>query len=292
MKQLALFTLLLLQIFVAKAQNIFPTSGYAGIGTTSPTAPLEVTVGSIWTTAFWRKSIKLNDGNSIQFTGGTKKFGIGGTSPNGLYFFATDAEDASQPAEYKMVIREDGRVGIGTITPQAMLDVDGTFRLGVNGGYGGEAYCLVLTRSGNAQLAGSNAGGLLLGGDPTGVDMAILPNGNVGIGTVSPQSKLAVNGEVFAKKVKVTLTGWPDYVFHKSYQLPSLQEIENYIIQHNHLPGIPDAKEIATKGLDIGEMNKQLLKKIEELTLYMIEMNKQNQVLANEVKALKEKIKD
>lgn len=290
MKQFFLFTILLIQVFIAGAQNTFPTSGYAGIGTSSPTAPLEITVGSIWTTSFWRKSIKLADGNAIQFTGGTKKFGIGGTSPDGLYFFATNGEDASEPSEYKMVIKSDGKVGIGTITPQSNLDVNGTFRLGVNGGYGGQAYCLELTRSANAQLAGSSAEGLLLGGDASGIDMTILPNGNVGIGTASPQSKLAVNGEIFAKKVKVTLTGWPDYVFQKSYQLPSLQEIENYISRHKHLPGIPDAKEIETNGLDIGEMNKLLLKKVEELTLHMIEMNKQNQALANEVKKLKEKM--
>lgn len=294
MKQLSLFAILLLQVFIARSQNTFPTSGYAGIGTTTPTAPLEITIGSVWTTSGWRKSIRLGEGNAIQFTGGTKKFGIGGTSPNGLYFWTTNGEDATQSAEYRMVLRDDGNVGIGTITPQAQLDVQGTFRLGVGGGTGGLAYCIGFNRISNAQLFGTTPEGLALGGDATGIDMAILPNGNVGIGTAYPQSKLSVNGNIVARKIKVTASSadWPDYVFHKEYQLPSLQEIENYIKTYSHLPGIPDAKEIETNGLDVGEMNKQLLKKIEELTLHMIEMNKQNQVLATEVKKLKEKMKD
>ncbi|WP_143304731.1 SlyX family protein [Chitinophaga vietnamensis] len=106
--------------------------------------------------------------------------------------------------------------------------------------------------------------------------MTISDNGNVGIGTVDPKSyKLAVEGTIGARRVKVTQSAWADFVFHKDYSLPSLQAIENYISKNGHLPDIPSEKEIKEEGLDVGEMNKLLLQKIEELTLHMIRQQKE-----------------
>jgi len=107
--------------------------------------------------------------------------------------------------------------------------------------------------------------------------MAILGNGNVGIGTACPQAKLAVNGDIFSTKVKVTLTGWCDYVFNPTYRLRPLSEVEQYIQQHHHLPEVPSAAEVEKNGLDLGDNQATLLKKIEELTLYLIEQNKNQQ---------------
>jgi hypothetical protein len=102
--------------------------------------------------------------------------------------------------------------------------------------------------------------------------------GNVGIGTAVALAgvKLAVNGTIQATKLKVKdAANWPDYVFDKNYRLPSLLEVEQYVGEHKHLPGIPSAAEVAEQGQDLGDMNKKLLKKIEELTLYLIDQQKQ-----------------
>ena len=116
-------------------------------------------------------------------------------------------------------------------------------------------------------------------------------NGNVGIGTNSPQEALSVNGNIRAKEIKVEASHWPDYVFDETYKMMELKDLEKYIKENNHLPGIPKAKEVETDGLKLGEMNKRLLKKIEELTLYIIEKDQQFNLLNNEVKDLKGEVK-
>lgn len=123
-------------------------------------------------------------------------------------------------------------------------------------------------------------------------NMTILGNGNIGIGTVNPKSKLAVNGEIFAKRVKVTLAqaDWPDYVFAPGYALPSLADVENYVKNNRHLPGVPSAGEVARDGLDLGETDKRLLQKIEEMTLYLIEMNTLNKKLEKRVSELERQV--
>jgi len=106
--------------------------------------------------------------------------------------------------------------------------------------------------------------------------MTILPNGNTGIGTSNPQDKLSVKGKIRAEEVKVTTSAvdWPDYVFKPGYAMLSLQEIEKYIHENGHLPDVPTAGKVEKDGLSLGEMNKILLKKIEEMTLHLIEKDK------------------
>jgi hypothetical protein len=104
--------------------------------------------------------------------------------------------------------------------------------------------------------------------------MTLLPNGNVGIGTTNPTYKLAVNGNVRSKEVIVE-SDWADYVFDKNYTLLSLTETEQYIQQHQHLPGIPSATDIKNNGLMVGEVQAKMMAKIEELTLHIIRQQKQ-----------------
>lgn len=107
--------------------------------------------------------------------------------------------------------------------------------------------------------------------------MMVKADGSVGIGTTTTHGhKLAVNGSGLFTKVKVKAYGsWPDYVFQEGYALPSLSEVEQHIKTHQHLPGIPSRQEVKEQGIDLGEMDRKLLQKIEELMLYTIAQQKQ-----------------
>ncbi len=116
-------------------------------------------------------------------------------------------------------------------------------------------------------------------------------NGAVSIATTNLPSgyKLAVGGKIIAEelKVKVQSAGWPDYVFHTSYKLMPLSQVENFIKTKGHLPEVPSATEVTEKGIAVGTNQALLLKKIEELTLYIIEQNKKIEQLTGEVDQLK-----
>lgn len=113
------------------------------------------------------------------------------------------------------------------------------------------------------------------------------PNSFVSIGANSFTDgaeiyRLSVNGAMRAHRVKVYTT-WADYVFEEGYKLPTLEEVETHIKEKGHLQDIPSAKEVEANGIELGEMNKLLLQKIEELTLYTIELNKQVQELKSQI---------
>ncbi len=114
-------------------------------------------------------------------------------------------------------------------------------------------------------------------------------SGNVGIGATDPGTwKLAVNGNIRAKEIKVE-TGWADYVFDDTYDLPTIAEVEQFILKHGHLMNIPSANTVADQGIELGEMNKLLLEKIEELTLYIIQQDKNQKRLEQRIKLLENK---
>ena len=204
----------------------------------------------------------------------------------------------------KMAINVNGNVGIGTSTPSniqgwdRVLDVagvdnskilatsrNGLSKVGVfshNDWYGGGGF--VGTESNHPLHLITNYN----------VKMSILANGNVGVGTLVPDSKLTVAGNIHAQEVKVTARAGevPDYVFANDYKLKSLEEVERYIKQNSHLPEIPSAKEIEKNGLMLAEMNLSLLKKMEEMTLYMIEMKKENLEMTAKQKQLENTVQE
>ncbi|MGN7723999.1 hypothetical protein [Chitinophaga sp. 22620] len=116
--------------------------------------------------------------------------------------------------------------------------------------------------------------------------------GNIGIGhtALAPSYKLSVEGTIGARKVKVTQAAWSDFVFHDDYKLPSLMEVENFVKKNKHLPGIPTEAEVVKDGVDVGEMDKLLLQKIEELTLYIIDLKKESTRQQEKIENLEKKL--
>jgi hypothetical protein len=121
--------------------------------------------------------------------------------------------------------------------------------------------------------------------------LRITSTGNVGIGTTTPDQLLAVAGTIHSKEVKVDLAGWPDYVFKPKYKLPSLANVKAYIDQNHHLPDMPSESEVAKDGINLGELVKLQTKKIEELTLYLLEKDQQVKAQEQRLKKLEETIK-
>lgn len=122
--------------------------------------------------------------------------------------------------------------------------------------------------------------------------LTISPTGAVRIGRplVSPSPhldyKLSVQGKLVAQSVFVTISNWPDYVFAPSFRPLPLPELEAYLLTNHHLPAVAPAQEVEANGLDLGTMQAQMLRQLEELTLHVIELNKQNQRLAAELEKL------
>jgi hypothetical protein len=207
-----------------------------------------------------------------------------------------------------LVIDGNGNVGIGTSTPSSPLQIQtpgasGSVQLGpwVAGSTAGSIYLNNdFTTPNNYNFLSAISSPLYIN-RPSGQDilfregnapasqMVILSGGNVAIGTNDPKGyKLAVAGNAIAEQMTVKLqVNWPDYIFKKDYTLMPLADLKNYIDQNHHLPEIPSAAEVKKDGLNLGEMNGLLVKKVEELTLYLLEKEKE----INDLKADK-KVKD
>lgn len=109
----------------------------------------------------------------------------------------------------------------------------------------------------------------------------------IGSGTPATGYQLSVNGKVICTEARVQSTAaWPDYVFNDNYTLQSLELVEKFILANKHLPGIPSAAQVEKEGFDLGDMNRRLLEQIEQLTLHLIELKKENQQLNYRIAAL------
>lgn len=186
-------------------------------------------------------------------------------------------------------VRGDGNVGIGLTSPIARMHIlSANTGLFVQTNHTTDYAYGILSRV-NRDLAKG------FGIQNNGIENVtmygngnVFMKGNVGIGTAIPtDSKLAVDGIIKSKEVLVTMNGWPDFVFYDNYNLLPLAELEGFLKDKKHLPGIPSEREVIDNGLMLGDMQSKLLMKIEELTLYLIEQNKKILRLEKELSELR-----
>lgn len=226
----------------------------------------------------------------------------------GLAFYTNPAggHEGTVDLIERMRITPEGNIGIGTATPQYTLHIEGEtysrswFRVANNSGlffqsWGGGFNMTDATwirTYGNKNFY-HNTGimrtdGILHVG-PDGNRFTVNANGNVGIGTTTPDQKLTVKGKIHAEEIIVDLkVPLADYVFKPDYKLMPLTELEQFVKTNSHLPEIPAADEVVESGLGIGEMQNKLLQKIEELTLYVIDLKKESQMQESRIGQLEE----
>lgn len=221
------------------------------------------------------------------------------------------------------IFPDDGNAGVGTTTPTQELEVNGITKTNqlivgdtntipsfanawFEGGFSSQLFLNTTSSpvdervwamsaingdfkifAENDNLSALQEAFVINRGTGINIENVLFPNGNVGIGTSSfvdgnDTYRFSVNGKIRAHGVKV-YTDWADYVFKDDYDLKPLNEVEDFIKQHGHLPNVPSEAEVLENGIELGAMNAKLLEKIEELTLYTIELNKKIEELETKI---------
>jgi hypothetical protein len=194
-----------------------------------------------------------------------------------------------------MVWDANDRLGVGQVLPLSKLHVTGGSEVDLtqHGAFMmGEVSSANMVMDENEIQARSNSLGADLFVQHNGGNLLLCGNeqGAVGIGVQSGAnlpagSLLAVDGKITCEEVLVKMSeNWPDYVFADDYHLKPLCEVKSFIKTHKHLPGIPKAIDVETKGLEVGYVQKQMMEKIEELTLYIIQLQEEIDALKSEFK--------
>lgn len=281
----AVLVLLLMTSFV-NAQN-------TGINTTTPEFDLDVngTTQSLYLQPGFKNTSYefFRIGNPNDYWGGIMRNISSPTYGNGDDFvlFSYDNRDMMFRSGTGNIVFHptgSGNVGIGTKTPGARLDVNGGIRWGTAGAGLGTG------QGANMEMRGTGTPYIDFSNDATiDYDARII---------LAANDRLTVDGAEFvvlntisAKRVKVTTTGYPDYVFYDDYKLKSLPEVEQFIEENGHLPGVPSEKEIVENGLDLNDQSIWQQEKIEEIFLHLFELKKENEALKQQIEELKSQTK-
>ena len=284
-------------------------NGNVGIGKTNPGQILDISKsisGGLGPTfRLTNPNTTVNTESDIEFytdhsTGKIQFIRTGYSNSPADIAFSTYRDDTHGVTE-ALRIQSTGFVGIGTTSPVDKLTItDGVtpyptvtgemlqIKRNTSNGLASAVTSICIGNNSNAfRMAYGGTSDRLGFVDGGAIErLSILNGGKIGIGTINPQSLLAVKGTITAQEIVVTTTGWSDFVFKKNYNLKPLNEVENYIKTNKHLEGIPTEKDVKAKGVAMGDMQAKLLQKIEELTLYTVELNKKTVELNEKVNQL------
>jgi len=249
--------------------------------------------------------------SSFAFAQSWNTTGNSGTNPSNNFIGTTD----NQPLVLKsnniegVRIRSNGNVGVGTANPDAKLHVaqdninNQNLVLGKFTSFGSTGGSAIVSLTYNSTTANLEVNSSYTGtgfrygtysdfnieneiSSPDFGAINFITNKKVQL-AIKPNGNASLQGKLEAKELKVTLTPTADFVFDENYDLPELEEVEKHIKEKKHLPEIASAKIMEKEGVNVGEFQIKLLQKIEELTLYSIEQNKQIKQLQNENEVLK-----
>ncbi len=265
------------------------SNGNVGIGTIAPTEALNVVGNGLFNGT--NPTIALHNGGVqkgfIQLSG--DDFRVGTFSDNDLGSFVVRTNGGDH-----LFVNPSGNVGIGTSNPLGKLDVAGNLRIvhsgeaiGIDGNnnfmqwYQNGVAKSYMQQLGNNLListsSGNSTGDIHIGAQQIYLGAAEVAI-NVGAEGPALGYSLSVGGEIICEELRVELQNngpWPDYVFAHDYALRPLDELKSFITTHKHLPNIPAAIQVENEGFDVGDMNRRLLEKVEELTLYIIQQQEQ-----------------
>lgn len=259
--------------------NIFNNNtGNVGIGTNAPTTKLTILTG--YNTNGWTHIAESAGLDPIIFgegVGGVSA-AIGTSSNHALRFTTNGVGKLSIYPAGEVVVGSNATGAFGKFTVETLNNSYGISHLGEGGN-------ILATRMGgtSAGIGTFSPTNMRIFSNGLSAMFINAANGNVGIGIDFPTNKLEVNGTIRSKELVVETANWPDYVFDDGYQLPSLNDVEQFIRQNKHLPNFPSAKSLEDKGLPVGDTQKKMMEKIEELTLYIIQQQKEIDLLKKQL---------
>lgn len=255
-------------------------SGNIGLGTATPTEKLHL-IGNMlvnYINPIIQFQQSATDKGFIQLNGNDLRIGTNSSNINGKFVVKTAAGD-------QFFVDNAGYIGIGV--PGANAEARVHVGTGLGAGLTSNGYLMLGNTSGINVVFDNNEIQARSNNTASGLTLQ-RSGGTVRIGATPVPSgyKFAIDGKVICEELKVKLvsSGWPDYVFADNYKLSSLTEIEKFINLHKHLPNMPSAAEVEKNGIEVGDMQKKVMEKIEELTLYVIQLEKQVAELKKEKK--------